>query len=95
MTANQSPGQTEEIAQFFGDFESASRREDWAGYGEMFLPQFTNIYPVTVSTVAREDLVAFLPHRKGTFARAGASGVVLASLEVDPLDGRHVVARTT
>lgn len=95
MIATRGAGHSEEIAQFFGDFESASRREDWAAYGEMFLPQFTNIDPGAVTTVAREDLIAFLPHRKGVFGRAGASGVVLATLDVDPLDERHVLARTT
>ncbi len=95
MIATRGPRHSEEIAQFFDDFESASRREDWAGYAEMFLPQFTNIDPGAVTTVAREDLIAFLPHRRGVFARAGASGAALASLDVDPLDERHVLARTT
>ena len=43
---NQShPDRIEGIEEFFADFEDASRNEDWQRYGEMFLPEFTNMDP--------------------------------------------------
>ena len=84
-----------EIARFFSDFEQASADEDWARYGELFIGRFLNLDPTSTSAVSREDLIAFLPHRKHLFERAGATGTRLATLEVDALDDRHAVARTT
>lgn len=84
-----------EIARFFADFEEASRDEAWDRYGDLFLPEFMNLDPGSAGAVARDDLIAFLPRRKGLFERAGATGTMLASLEVEPLDDRHVLARTT
>ncbi len=84
-----------QVQQFFADFEEASRVMDWSRYGDMFLPQFMNLDPDSSGSVARDDLIAFLPHRKAIFDGAGATGTTLASLETEPLDSRHVVARTT
>jgi hypothetical protein len=88
-------GATAEIEEFFADFERASAEEDWAHYGELFLESFLNLDPGTAGPVARDDLVAFLPHRKGVFDRAGATGTRLRTLRVEPLDAAHALARTT
>jgi hypothetical protein len=48
-----------------------------------------------VRTVSRDDLVAFLPHRKSLFESVGATGTTLASLRVQHLDDRHALAETT
>ena len=82
------------VRQFFADFEDASSNQDWEQYGEMFLPAFLNLDPDSAATVARDDLIAFLPHRKAVFDRARAVSTALTSLEVEPLDDRHVLART-
>ena len=83
------------IGQFFADFERASADQAWDRYGSMFLPTFLNLDPDTAAAVARDDLIAFLPHRKGLFERAGATGTTLTDLEIETLDERHVLARTT
>jgi uncharacterized protein DUF4440 len=85
---------TTEVEGFFHAFEQASVRQDWAGYGAMFLPEFLSIDPTSTRTVAREDLIAFLPQRKAMFEKAGAAGTTLASLAIDALDERHAIART-
>jgi hypothetical protein len=85
----------DEIQQFFADFEEASRAEAWARYGELFLPAFLSLDPESGRPVSRDDLIAFLPHRKALFDRAGATGTVLASLEAETMDSRHVLARTS
>jgi hypothetical protein len=85
----------QEIQQFFADFEEASRSMDWARYGEMFLPDFMSLDPESSGSVAREDLIAFLPHRKEIFDRAGATGTTLVTLETEALDPCHAVARTS
>lgn len=95
---NTYPDQTVADAQievFFDDFTAASEAGDWARYGDMFLAQFMNVDPATATPIARDDLVAFLPHRKGLFERAGATGTALASLAITHLDERHVLAETT
>jgi ketosteroid isomerase-like protein len=84
-----------EIEAFFADFESAADNEDWTRYGDMFLEQFFNMDPASARTVARDDLIAFLPHRKTVFERAGATGTRLANLHLERLDEIHVLARTT
>jgi ketosteroid isomerase-like protein len=86
---------TAEIQQFFAEFDRASRDEDWSRYGEMFLDQFLNLDPSSAAPVARDALVAFLPRRKAVFERAGASGTRLTGVQVDTLDDRHALARTT
>ncbi len=87
---------TSEIATFFEEFQKASREEDWDRYSDLFLPQFLNMDPTSSGPVARDDLIAFLPKRKGVFDRAGATGTTLASLDVEPMDDdRHVLVRTT
>ena len=83
------------IESFFADFAEASDAGDWPRYGDMFLPQFMNADPSTATPIARDDLIAFLPHRKGLFERAGATGTALASLAITHLDDRHVLAETT
>ncbi len=83
------------IAEFFAAFAAASAAEDWASYGEMFLPNFMNADPASAGPVARDDLIAFLPHRKGIFGKVGAVGTTLASLTIQHLDERHVLAETT
>jgi hypothetical protein len=88
-------GAAAEIAELFADFERASDEEDWAHYGELFLESFLNLDPETAGPVARDDLIAFLPHRKGVFDRAGATGTRLRTLRVEPLDAGHALARTT
>ncbi|HET7388122.1 MAG TPA: hypothetical protein VFJ19_15825 [Nocardioidaceae bacterium] len=84
-----------EVEQFFVDFEQASQREHWERYADMFLPQFMNMDPDSCVTVARDDLIAFLPERKKLFVRAGAAGTALQCLDAEPMDQRHVLARTT
>jgi hypothetical protein len=84
-----------EIADFFARFADASASEDWARYGELFLATFMNLDTNGAGPVARDDLIAFLPQRKGIFARAGATGTRLVSLEVRALDDRHAIAETT
>ncbi len=86
---------TAEIATFFSEFEDASRAEDWDRCGDLFLPQFLNMDPSSSGPVARADLIAFLPKRKGIFDLAGAVGPTLASIDVEPMDDQHVLARTT
>jgi hypothetical protein len=83
-----------EIAAFFDEFADASTNEDWTSYGDLFLPAFLSIDPSSAAPVAREDLIAFLPQRKGIFDMAGATGTTLASLDVLALDGRHAIAET-
>jgi hypothetical protein len=90
-----SAGLEREIADFFNGFADASTNEDWASYGDLFLPAFMNIDPSRAAPVAREDLIAFLPQRKGIFDRAGATGTTLANLDVRALDDRHAIAETT
>jgi hypothetical protein len=84
-----------EIAALFAAFEGASESEEWHRFERLFLPTFLSLDPGTAAPVERDALIAFLPHRRGVFARAGASGTKLATLEVVPLDGIHVLARTT
>ena len=84
-----------EIARFFSDFDHASRNEDWARYGELFLEKFLSMDPGSAAPVACDDLIAFLPRRKSIFQRAGATGTRLASLDIEALDDAHVLARTT
>jgi hypothetical protein len=84
-----------EIEQFFADFEEASRAQAWTRYGDLFLPQFLNLDPRSCGSVARDDLIAFLPQRKAIFDRAGATGTVLTTLETEWMDPRHVLARTS
>ena len=74
---------TSEIQAFFADFERASADEAWDRYGDMFLATFMNMDPAVARPLARDDLVAFLPHRKAVFERVGATGTRLASLDVD------------
>jgi ketosteroid isomerase-like protein len=88
-------GHLDEIEAFFADFENASDTEDWARYGDMFLEQFLNLDPASAGTVARDDLIAFLPRRRAVFERAGATGTRLTDLRVERLDDIHVLARTT
>jgi hypothetical protein len=83
------------IEAFFDEFAAASDAGDWDRYGDMFLTQFMNADPATATVIARDDLIAFLPHRKGVFERAGATGTALASLATTHLDDRHVLAETT
>ncbi len=54
-----------------------------------------NLDPASAGMVARNDLVAFLPHRKTVFERAGATGTRLVGLHIDNLDTTHALARTT
>jgi hypothetical protein len=89
------PVDTGEIAAFFSDFEEASRTEHWARFEEMFLGDFMNLDPGSTGPVARDDLIAFLPHRKRLLDSAGATGTILRSLEAQALDDMHVLARTT
>lgn len=86
---------TDEIEEFFARFSEASANEEWARYGEMFMPSFLNIDPAASVPISRDDLIAFLPHRKGLFERAGATGTELDSLRTQELDDRHVLAETT
>ena len=95
MNTDTTSDPTPQIRQFFADFESASRDQDWSRYEEMYLPEFLNLDPSSASTVARDDLIAFLPHRKRVFERARATGTTLTSLTIERLDARHVLARTT
>ncbi len=90
-----STDRTSEIEAFFADFERASADEAWGRYGDMFLATFMNMDPMAAQPLARDDLIAFLPHRKAVFERVGATGTRLASLNVDQLDDTHVLARTT
>nr|AQQ75073.1 hypothetical protein [uncultured bacterium] len=92
---NSTEDTTAEIVQFFSDFDDASRNEDWMRCGDMFAQQFLTMDPTSATPVARDNLVAFLPHRKSIFNRAGATGTTLGSLDVEPLDSNHVLARTT
>lgn len=82
------------LRHFFDAFEAAGARQDWEAYGSMFLDHFLTIDPKSTNVVGREDLVAFLPHRKMLFERAHAIGTRLASLAIDTLDGQHAIART-
>lgn len=83
------------IATLFAEFEEASRCEDWERFDRLFLPTFLSLDPSTAAPVERRALIAFLPHRRGLFESAGASGTHLSSLEVDRLDPAHALARTT
>ncbi len=65
-------GTSAEIERFFADFEDATRTEDWRRYGEMFLPRFMSLDPSAAGSVARDDLIAFLPQRKGADHLDGA-----------------------
>ena len=85
---------TSEIQAFFADFERASADEAWDRYGDMFLATFMNMDPAAARPLARDDLVAFLPHRKAVFERVGATGTRLHTLKVEHLDDTHVLART-
>ncbi len=84
-----------EIEAFFAAFEAASRSEQWHHYEELFLPTFFSLDPGVAAPVDRAALIAFLPQRRGLFARAGATGTRLTGLETLPLDALHVLARTT
>jgi hypothetical protein len=84
-----------DIEQFFADFEEAGQGEQWERYGDLFLPQFLNLDPALSGMVARDDLIAFLPHRKAIFEKAGATQTTLTALEVEALDPQHAQARTT
>ncbi len=84
-----------DIEELFATFEEASESEQWHRFERLFLPTFLSLDPASATPVERDALIAFLPHRRGVFARAGASGTRLASLEVLPLDDIHVLARTT
>jgi hypothetical protein len=84
-----------EIQHLFEAFEQASESEEWSRFEHLFLPTFLSLDPDSAAPVERGALIAFLPHRRGVFARAGATGTSLASLEVVPLDDFHVWAHTT
>jgi hypothetical protein len=84
-----------EIRDLFAAFEEASRTEEWRRFERLFLPTFLSLDPDSATPVERDALIAFLPHRRGVFARAGASGTRLTGLEVTPLDDSHVLARTS
>jgi hypothetical protein len=84
-----------DIEQFFTDFEAASRDQDWARYGDLFLSRFLSLDPASAGPVDRDDLIAFLPTRKQIFDRSGATDTVLSALVVEDLDDHHVLARTT
>lgn len=83
------------IEDFFAAFSAAAAAEDWARFDDMFLTHFLNADPAAAGPVARDDLIAFLPHRKGIFDSVGATGTALASLVIHHLDERHVLAETT
>jgi hypothetical protein len=82
------------IENFFSEFTTASDNEDWAQYGDLFIEQFLNLDPSTSAPVAREHLIAFLPHRRALFESAGATGTRLVDVQTEILDDRHVLART-
>ncbi len=84
-----------EIEEVFAEFERASRTEEWDRFDRLFLPTFLNLDPATADPVDRQALIAFLPHRRGVFERAGATGTRLATIEVTELDPIHALARTT
>ncbi len=84
-----------EIEALFAAFEEASEAEQWNRFEHLFLPTFFSLDPATATPVERDALIAFLPHRRGVFARAGARGTTLAGLEVVTLDDQHALARTT
>jgi hypothetical protein len=84
-----------EMKALFASFEQASKSEEWHRFERLFLPTFLSLDPGSATPIERDALIAFLPHRRGVFARAGASGTTLATLEVVPLDAIHVLARTT
>ncbi len=83
-----------EIDAFFASFAHASDTEDWAAYGGMFIEQFMNLDPTDAVPVKRDDLIAFLPHRRSLFESAGANGTELVDLQVQSLDDTHALART-
>jgi hypothetical protein len=84
-----------QIEAVFAAFADAADSQQWHRYEQLFLPTFLSLDPAAASAVERDALIAFLPHRRELFARAGASGTRLAHLEVSPLDAVHVLARTT
>ena len=84
-----------EIEAVFAEFQEASDSEEWHRFERLFLPTFLSLDPASATPVERDALIAFLPHRRGLFARAGATGTRMTGLEVVPLDGSHVLARTT
>lgn len=83
------------IEAVFAEFEAASRSEEWERFDRLFLPVFLSLDPTTAAPIQRDALIAFLPRRRDLFAKAGASGTRLATLEMIELDQLHVLARTT
>ena len=76
-----------EIEAVFAEFQEASDSEEWHRFERLFLPTFLSLDPASAAPVERDALIAFLPHRRGLFARAGATGTRMTGLEVVPLDG--------
>ncbi len=92
MTAD---GSEPAVRAFFDAFGRASEAGDWASYGTMFLPTFMSLDPNAAAPVDRDRLIAFLPHRRQLFERAGVTGTRLSELSVTDLDDRHAIAQTT
>jgi hypothetical protein len=86
--------QTEAIEAFFSEFAAAADNEDWARYGDLFLEHFLNADPGTCAPLAREHLIAFLPHRRALFESVGATGTRLVGLQIESLDSLHAMVRT-
>jgi ketosteroid isomerase-like protein len=61
----------------------------------LFHDDFLSLDPARVTVLTRDQLRASLPLRRELFASIGASGTTLRHLDLQPLDDRHVFARTT
>jgi hypothetical protein len=62
---------------------------------DLFHDTFLSLDPTSVHVLGREQLRAALPRRRQLFDSVGAGDPELVELDVDRLDSRHALARST
>lgn len=82
------------VAQFFQEFQQASKDFDAERSGRQFAEVFLHSDPETVQAVKREDFIKALPLRKAFFGKLGLQQTTMQIIqEVDM--GAHILVRAT
>jgi|SRR5579883_1500081 len=85
---------SQKVAQFFQEFQQASKDFDAERSGRQFAETFLHSDPETVRIVKREDFIKALPLRKAFFSKLGLQQTTMQiTQEVDM--GVHILVRAS
>ena len=85
---------SDDVRQFFQDFEQANNDLDVAASAAQFADTFLSLDPSRVVAVSKAAFVDALPRRAKLFESIGRTGSRLVSITETPLDERHVLVDT-